>query len=323
MKPLHGIIPALVVPLTDQLAINEPLFRKHLDFILRSRVHGLYIGGSTGEGPILQPEVREHAVDIALDHVRSRETAVIVHVGAVDSKTTIRLAKHAERAGADAISAVPPFYYSVDSQSLYNYYKTVAEAVHIPLIIYNIPELTGVVVRAKDAEKLSAIDNIIGIKFSSSDLSEMRKMKEINHGDFKVFFGVDQILLTGLVMGAGGGIGGTYNYMPEKYVEVYEHVQNNDWMKAAKVQYEIARYYDIVKQYGNAISCIKTVVSIIHQESMGPVTPPLRDLTVEEKRNLLTELRQQKFFDYIGLSTDRFNAIPQVILRSPVMIDIN
>jgi dihydrodipicolinate synthase/N-acetylneuraminate lyase len=111
--------------------------------------------------------------------------------------------------------------------------------------------------------------------------------------------------------------------MPEKYVEVYEHVQNNDWMKAAKVQYEIARYYDIVKQYGNAISCIKTVVSIIHQESMGPVTPPLRDLTVEEKRNLLTELRQQKFFDYIGLSTDRFNAIPQVILRSPVMIDIN
>ena len=304
MDKFCGIMPAVVAPLTEEGVVNEQLLLKHMDFLVDNGIHGLYLGGSTGEGPVMPAEERERIVELSISHVAGKGKTTIVHVGAVDTKTAVRLAMHAEKHGADAISAVPPFYYKVDVSALYQYYKALAEAVHIPLFIYNIPELTGVVVKSDDARKMAEIDNIKGIKFSSTDITEMRKMKEIKGGDFKVFFGVDQILMAGLVMGADGGIGGTYNYMPSRYVEVYENIRKNDWEKASKVQYEIARYYNICKKYGNAISCIKTILTVIHGKDMGGVISPLRNLSAIEKASLLAELKQEGLFDFIGLKTD-------------------
>lgn len=315
MKDFKGILPAVITPLKNDGKLNEVALIKHLDFMLNNGVHGIYLGGSTGEGIVLPAEEREKLVDTAISHISRKDVIKIVQVGSIDGKTAIRLAKHAERAGADAISSIPPFYYRVDKDAIYNYYKKLANTVDLPLFVYNIPETTGVIIDTEDMRVLMKIDNIKGIKYSSIDISEMRKMIDLVEGRIKVFFGVDQILAAALLMGADGGIGGTYNIMPGKYVDVYEAAMKNNWKKAAEIQFDIAKFYHICIKYKNPIAVMKAVLSVIYGIDIGGVTSPLNNFSCEEKTALIMDLKENNFFQFIGVNINFYNkndAVPWI-----------
>lgn len=300
MNKFKGIIPALITPVDNTGKVLEKVLRKHLDYLMECGVHGFYLVGSTGEGLVLPIETRESLTEMVISHVRGSNKTVIVHVGAVDTKSAVRLAVHAEKAGADMLASVPPFYYRLDQNSVYNFYQDVTSAVDLPTLIYNIPELTNVTVNYDFAKRLMELKNVTGIKYSSSDLSEMQKIKGLNQGKFQVFFGVDQILLAGLVLGADGGIGGTYNVMAKKFVEIYEAVQNNDWLKASLIQAQVAKYFHLILKY-QVIAAMKEILGVIHGMDMGAITGPLRRLTSAERDSLFKDLSASGFFEFIDL----------------------
>lgn len=297
MKEYKGIIPAIITPLQKDGDVNERALRKLLDYLTGKGVHGFYIGGSNGEGLVLSVSTRKKLLEIVKDHIGDSKI-LIAHVGALNTNDSVTLARHAQETGVDAISSIPPFYYPLDFKAIYEYYKTISNAVLIPVFIYNIPITTGVLINCGKVMELINIDNIIGIKYSHDDVVEMRKIKALKNGDFKVFFGQDGMLAAGLVMGADGGIGGSYNIMAGKYTEIYAAVCNNDWKTAARIQYEIIRYREIYFKYGT-ISVLKFILTYLLDEDMGGVTPPLMNLTCEEKDSLISEFNEKSFFDFI------------------------
>ncbi|NJD03762.1 MAG: N-acetylneuraminate lyase, partial [Ruminiclostridium sp.] len=165
---------------------------------------------------VMKPEARMAMVEIAVDEVKGRGY-VIDHVGAIDLRTAEQLARHASDTGVAAISSVPPFFYGYDEKEIIQYYQALSDSSDVPLLMYASP-LSGVVINTEMVEKLMNIRNMIGLKWTSYDYYEMRRIKELNEGNINVINGPDETLLCGLVMGADGGIGATYNPMPKVFV---------------------------------------------------------------------------------------------------------
>ena len=143
LPSIKGIIPALITPFKEDGAIYETALRNLVDHLIESGVGGFYLTGSTGEGFLMTAEERKKVVEIVIEQTAKR-VPIIVHVGTIDTKTAEDLAKHAYDSGANAISSVPPFYYRFEFNEIYNYYKDLASAAPLPLVIYNIPATTGV-----------------------------------------------------------------------------------------------------------------------------------------------------------------------------------
>ena len=161
-------MPALITPFNaDNKTINEKGTKDLIDLHLRQGADGFYVLGSTGEGVIMGQEERMHMCEVAVNHVNKRKP-VICHIASVNLNEAIELARHAEKAGADAVSAIPPLVFVKDNEGLYNYYKALAGSVNIPFIIYNFPGIQANM-SVDLIAKLFKIDNITGIKWSIND----------------------------------------------------------------------------------------------------------------------------------------------------------
>jgi N-acetylneuraminate lyase len=232
---MKGIFPALVSGYDDQGELDVPATLKLVDRLLGAGVHGLFIGGTAGEGVVQSVDERKRLVDATIGHVANR-VPVIAHIGTLVTDTTIELARHAQAAGADAVAAVTPFYYDIPNVALANHYRAVAAAVDLPLYGYHIPSLTG---RSLDAGwflELADEGVLAGLKYSSSDLGTMARIAEYSPDDFDLYNGSDDVLLGGLLFGASGGVGSTYNVMPEVFVAIYEAAQAGDIALARRLQ---------------------------------------------------------------------------------------
>ncbi|HIQ06011.1 MAG TPA: dihydrodipicolinate synthase family protein, partial [Anaerolineae bacterium] len=142
---LRGVMPALLTPFDERGAVNEPVARELVDRLVAAGVNGFYVCGGTGEGLLLTPAERKRMAEIVVDQVAGR-VPVVIHVGAIDTATAVDLAAHARAIGADAVSAIPPFYYALDVAAIKEHYRLIGEAARLPLYIYNIPDATGVAV---------------------------------------------------------------------------------------------------------------------------------------------------------------------------------
>lgn len=142
IQHLKGIFPALLTPLREDDSIDYESLHRHVKYLSRQGVHGFYVGGSTGEGMIMssseRQQVLEHVIQV------SEDKSIIAHVGSVSTDEAVRLATHAEQVGADAISAIVPYYYSLTEEQIMDHYLTLMKETHLPLIIYHFPQATGV-----------------------------------------------------------------------------------------------------------------------------------------------------------------------------------
>lgn len=283
-----GILPALVTPFcADNKTINEDAARKLIDLHLEQGADGFYILGGTGEGLVMARQEREIMCEIAVNHVAKRKP-VINHIAAMNFREAVELAKHAERAGCDAIAAVPPSFFYYGEADMFEYYKKLAESVSIPLIIYYHPSAQKDM-SANLIAHIFEIDNVTGVKWSSNNFFELMKLKEITHGEMNIINGPDELLVSGLAAGADAGIGSTYNVMLSQFIDIYNDVQRGESSKALALQMKVNDVIALMLKY-ELIPAVKHAVKLMGID-VGEATFPMKHYTPEEAASYERELK--------------------------------
>ena len=237
----EGIMPALVTPFeADGKTVNEKVAREIIEYQLTQGADGFYILGSTGEGVLMEEKERMRMCEIAVDQVKGRKP-VICHIAAMNYNEAKRLAKHAQTAGVDAISAVPPFFFAYSEQDIYNHYKTLAGCADVPFIMYNQPGANGGMKAEIVAKMFKEIDTITGVKWTVNNFYEVIRLKDMTNGEMNIINGPDEMLVSGLAAGADAGIGTTYNVMLPQFLELYKNFKAGNVDKAREIQMKIDR----------------------------------------------------------------------------------
>ena len=294
MKKLEGIIPATITPFRKDGGFDAPAMRRIVNHQLDAGVDGLYVCGGTGEGMLMTSGERQEALETVLDEVNGR-ALVIAHIGAFQVDETMVLARHASQAGADAIAALPPAYFYVpDEVTLVRYYTAIAEASEVPVLIYNIPQRTGIAMTDDLFERFLGVENIVGMKDSSGDIPSLGQFMTRGE-DVVIFEGNDSVLLPGLLAGACGGIGASYNIMPQLLVRIWDAFQAKDIDVAASTQLTVN---EVIRAFApwDLLGSIKQILSWMELECGEPRTPN-RSLTEDETVKLRQSLEAAGFFE--------------------------
>lgn len=285
MKRFTGVLPALITPLKEDETLNVTVLHQLVNDLLKQGADGFYVGGATGEGIALRQDVREQLAEETIKLVGGRKPCII-HVASADFSEAIALAKHAQRSGADAVSAIPPLFFSYDEEDVYQYYKAIAAAVDIPVMIYFNPA-AGFKINAQFAARMFEIDNVTAIKWTSSDYYGMLRVKELTHGEMNVINGPDEMLLMGLSAGADGGIGSTYNILLPQIKGIYENFKAGNIARAQEIQAAVDEIIAVLHHYPT-IPCLKAILESIGYE-VGNAAFPMKRFTQEQKEKMLTE----------------------------------
>ncbi len=298
----EGIMPAFVSPLNnDNITVNEDATRKLINHELNLGADGFYICGATGEGLVMQKEERKKLCEVVLDEVKGRKP-VISHIAAIDLTTSIELAKHAERAGADCVASVPPFYFKYDDKDIVNYYRELDKEVNIPIMIYYHPAANPNM-KAELIAEIFKLDHVTAVKWSSANYFEMLRLKDITNGEMNIINGPDETLISGLAAGADGGIGSTYNPMVAEYKKIYQYFKNDELDKARQLQFKVNRVVSVIIRY-NTIPAIKLCLEHLGFE-VGNATYPMPKFSERERKQIISDLREVGWPDNFQIGKNR------------------
>lgn len=232
---LEGIIPALHTAYDGAGEIAEGTQRAYLRRLLGQGVPGVFACGTSAEFPFLTVSERERLTELAAEECRGK-AVLVVHVGGPSTREVVHLARHAERSGAAAVSAVPPYYFAYDDRAVLEHVKAVTGAVGIPFIYYHIPERTGFRIDERFFEKLVAIEGVAGMKYSSGDLVLQERLQNVGGPGFKIYCGSDETFLPAACMGACGAIGSTYNFLAPLFLNLWRAIGEGNLARARSLQ---------------------------------------------------------------------------------------
>jgi 4-hydroxy-tetrahydrodipicolinate synthase len=240
-KRVEGVITAVVTPFDSQGEVDKKGFRKIINYLIESGIHGLFPVGSQGEFFALNIKEKKQLIEIAVEEVNGR-IFVMPNTGAITTKESIELSRFAEKAGADCVSIITPFFISPNQQELYDHYATICNSIEIPVLAYNNPDRTGGVrLEPSTIAKLAnEFPNFSGIKDSSGDLTQIGEMIRVCPSEFSVIIGKDTVIYGGLMYGAAGAIAASSNVAPKLVVGIYEAYQAQDYEKAKNYQRKLA-----------------------------------------------------------------------------------
>lgn len=278
-----GIMPALLTPFDREGRIKRETVKKLVDWQLSAGAVGFYVCGGTGEGVMLSTKQRMEMLECVLEANAGRGK-IIVHTGAINPDDAFELTRHATRVGADGVSSVPPdFYFSYSAAEIIDFYTRLAGNTTLPLLAYATGKTASLDMYGITSE-LMKLDNVIGVKDTRANYYQMWRLKQINGGNINVINGPDESLICGLTMGADGGIGSTYNVMPEKYVELYRRFRAGDLNGALEMQSEINRIIGVLLKHsgGNVIRTVKCSLELSGWD-MGLAAYPASALSDAEK----------------------------------------
>ncbi len=290
-KP-EGILPALVTPLTDDgKDVDGERLRALVEHCIELGVHGVVPCGTTGEFVNLRTEEKKKVIDLVMDAVDSK-VSVIVGAGASGTDEALEMTKYAKEAGADAALIVTPFYLKPKDRGIYQHYNTIAEEADFPIVLYNIPQCTGVQLSWQMVEDLAQIPNIVGLKDSSGQLSYILAVLEKVRDKINVMCGHDEVVVAALAAGCSGAILASANIIPDIWVEIYNHVKNGELQEARELQYIVQKAARIIA--GSGAVGTKAALNMTKME-VGPVRKPLSvggELTYEAREELRIELEK-------------------------------
>src|SRR5208337_3840939 len=269
----HGSMPALVTPFKDG-EIDEQAFRALIDWQITAGSHGLVPVGTTGESPTLSHDEHRRVVDICIDEARGR-VPVIAGAGSNNTTEAVALAIHAERAGADAVLVVTPYYNKPTQEGLYQHFKAVNDAIGIPIIIYNIPPRSVVDMSVDTMKRLSELSNIVGVKDATGDVGRVSRQRHAIGSDFIQLSGEDMTALAAMAAGGHGCISVTANIAPELCSELMESVFKDDWDHALKIQDRLAPLHAaiFVEPGVNGTKYALSLLGRIRDETRLPLVP--------------------------------------------------
>ena len=274
-KKYEGIIPAFYACYDAEGNINPTAVRELTRYFIGKGVKGLYVGGSSGECIYQSVEERKVVLENVMAEAKGK-VVVIAHVACNNTADSQVLAAHAESLGVDAIAAIPPIYFHLPEYGIAGYWNDIsAAAPNTDFIIYNIPQLAGVALSIPLLREMRKNPRVIGVKNSSMPTQDIQMWKDEGGEQFVVMNGPDEQFISGLAMGATGGIGGTYAVMPELFQKVYELYRAGRVTEAAQVQNEICRIiYRMCEAHGNLYAVMKAILKKRGVE-VGSVRKPL------------------------------------------------
>ncbi len=279
----RGIIPAMVTPVTKEGKINEMALRKLTRYLIEGGVHGLFPVGSQGEFYALTFEEKKKIVEIVIDETNGR-VPVYVGTGAVTTREAIALTQMAESAGASAVSVITPYFIRPNDEELMEYYTSIANSTRLPVLLYNNPPRTGVNLSADFVVRASRIENIVGIKDSSGDLTLTAEYIRRTGEKFSVLAGRDTLIYGTLCYGGKGAIAATANVAPKLIVEIYEAFMAGDHQKALSAQFRLAPLR-LAFDLGTFPVVIKEALNLIGIEA-GIGIPPVGGISPKAKEEL-------------------------------------
>ncbi len=289
-KIFKGIMPALITPLNaDGKTVNEKATRDLIKLHLSQGADGFYILGSTGEGMILEEKARMNMTEIVTDEIKGK-VPVICHTAAMNFEEAIRLCKHAEKAGVDALSAIPPIFFKYDENDIFKYYKTLAESTDLPFVMYNHPSANGGLSAEMVAKMFNEVDNITGVKWTVNNYYQLMRLKDMTNGEMNIINGPDEMLVCGLMAGADAGIGTTYNVMLPQFIEIYKNFNEGNIDKARQIQYKVNKVITCMIKY-QAVASTKYMCKLMGIDS-GEASLPIRQLAGEKGAALEKELEE-------------------------------
>ncbi len=290
---IKGIIPPILTPMNPDESINEKELRNQVNRMVDAGVHGIFAFGTNGESYALTTEEKERVLSIVIEETAHR-IPVYAGSGCITTADTIKMSRKAQEMGADVLSIITPYFAAASQDELYRHFMTVAEAVDMPIVLYNIPARTGnalspaLVARlAKDAP------NIVGAKDSSGNFDNMKQFIELTADldkEFSILSGNDALILPGLVFGGQGGIAGCANVFPKTMVSIYETFIAGDLEKAKKIQDSIRPFRDCFK-YGNPNTIVKLSAGLLGYP-VGSCRKPFDSLSNEGLTRLKEVLAQ-------------------------------
>lgn len=278
-KKYQGIIPAFYACYDNEGNINPKAVIELTEYFIKKGVKGLYVGGSSGECIYQSVEERKLVLENVMKVARGKLT-VIAHVACNNTKDSCELASHAESLGVDAIAAIPPIYFHLPDYAIAQYWNDISNAApNTDFIIYNIPQLAGVALSGDCLKEMIKNPRVIGVKNSSMPTMDILNFKQIGGDEFVVFNGPDEQLVSGLAIGADGGIGGTYGVMPELYIKIMDEFKKGNIDIATKLQYTATSIIlELCKCKGNMYAVIKEILRIREGIDIGGVRSPLYNL---------------------------------------------
>lgn len=285
LEKFEGVFPAFYACYDDEGDISERRTKELANYLVEKGVQGLYVGGSSGECIYQNIEERKSTLKYVVEQVQGKLT-LIAHVGAPSTRDSIALAKYAAELGYDALSAIPPIYFVLPEDSIYQYWTDILESTNLPFIIYNIPQTTGYQLSIPLLQRMLKHEKVIGVKNSSMPVMDIERFKAAAPEGFIVFNGPDEQFVAGRVIGANSGIGGTYAAMPELFLKANAFLDAGDLMNAKKIQADIN---DIIialcSLNGSMYSAIKEVLKL-NGINIGSVRKPLQPVTGEDLKEV-------------------------------------
>jgi 4-hydroxy-tetrahydrodipicolinate synthase len=271
--------------------VDHDALRKYCDFLAERGIHGVFCGGTTGEGPLFSVQERKEIAETVVSQLKTR-VPVIIQSGCITTEQTIELTLHSQEIGADAAGILLPYYYGYNDDLLFSYFSEIANAVpDFPLFIYNIPQCTCNNMSPSLFERLlDSIGSIVGIKNSNADIFQDIEFVKRAKGRCSLFIGNDGLLLAGLSIGAKGLVSGNASAFPEPFLDFYNTYMKGDLSKVREKQDFIDRLSNILAN-GRDNASFKKALSFRGIKA-GSVRSPDKDLLDEESQQLKKNLEE-------------------------------
>jgi 4-hydroxy-tetrahydrodipicolinate synthase len=272
-KPMHGSMVAIVTPMLEDGSLDYPGLKNLLDWHVTEGTDGIVIVGTSGESPTVSVEEHCELIRVTVDHIRGR-IPVIAGTGGNSTREAIELTEFAKKVGADASLQVVPYYNKPTQEGMYQHFKTIAEKVDLPVILYNVPGRTVADLAGETTVRLAGVPGIIGIKDATGNLERgsmlLAELKAAGHADFAVLSGDDLSAILLMLMGGKGNISVTANVAPRLMHELCAAAMADDVARARAIQYQLLAVHKAMFTEANPIP----VKWALHQ--MGKITAGIR-----------------------------------------------
>lgn len=289
----------MATPLREEGTLDGAGLERLIEHLILGGVHGLFILGTTGEGPALAREVQEEVIALTCRRVQGR-VPILVGITNPCFADAVRLAGKANDCGANAVVAAPPYYYSVSQDDLIHYAARLAGSVPLPLFLYNAPSNTHHTLGVATVVRAADIENIAGLKDSGADMIYFHVLREKlrSRPDFTLLVGPEELLAEALLLGADGGMCAGSNVYPQLFVSLYEAAKAGDMERTAALHGKIMEFgsaiYRCAKHDANPLRGLKCALSEIG--ICGDyVAPPLQPYTAEERESVQRYVKSLEF----------------------------
>lgn len=278
-----GVIPAFYACYDEKGEISPAGVQRLAQYFIDKGVKGVYVNGSSGECIYQSVEDKKIVLENVMKVAKGKLT-VIAHVACNNTKDSMELAAHAESLGVDAIASIPPIYFRLPDHAIAKYWNDISSAApNTDFVIYNIPQLAGVALSTNLFAEMRKNPRVIGVKNSSMPVQDIQMFKADAGDDYIIFNGPDEQFISGRVIGAEAGIGGTYGVMPELFLKMNELIKAGQLEAAMPIQYAAnSIIYKMCSAHGNMYAVIKAILKLNEGFDIGSVRAPLAELTTED-----------------------------------------